>query len=526
MQTKKRLLLFIAWLFLTFAGYGATLYVKHNATGANNGTSWANAYTDLQVALNAAAVNDKIWVVAGTYIPTQKPTGVTSLDNRLQTFYLNKNVKLYGGFVGTETQLSQRNPAVNITILSGNIGAVGDNTDNCYHVFVTVNLSYLAVIDGFTIKDGNSINRDETYVNYEGHTLESSFGAGFFNVVSSPTLTNMIVSGNTASENGGGFYNRAASPTLRDVTVLENTANFNGGGFYNSMEAAPTLKNVTVSGNTAFEGGGFYNWSYSSPILMNVIVVGNNAVWGGAFSNSGSSPVLTNVMIVGNNANYGSAFCNSSSSPILTNVTISENTASSLGGVFYDFSSAPVIYNSIIWNNENDSSSGSATYYYSLVGGSGGSNNWNSNYGYDGGNNLDVNPLFISTTNFSLQAGSPSVNAGNNTYNTTVIDLLGNPRIQGGTIDMGAYESSVGVAIEEFMEEPLWRIFPNPVCNVLIIENMKGFATIYNSLGQIVSQFEVTNTQYLLNTNNLPQGVYILQIKTANGQIVTKQFVK
>jgi hypothetical protein len=110
----------------THAGGGGVIwYVKWNASGANNGTSWANAFTSLQSALAVAASPDNIWVAQGTYKP-----GTTRLD----TFEMVDGVQIYGGFAGTETLFSQRNPALHPTILSGDIGTAGVTTDNSYHV--------------------------------------------------------------------------------------------------------------------------------------------------------------------------------------------------------------------------------------------------------------------------------------------------------------------------------------------------------------------------------------------------------
>ena len=93
--------------------HAAECYVKWNAGGTNAGTSWTNAYTDLQSALGASPCTE-IWVAAGTYKPT---TGT----DRTATFQLKNGVALYGGFAGTETARNQRNPAANVTILSGDI---------------------------------------------------------------------------------------------------------------------------------------------------------------------------------------------------------------------------------------------------------------------------------------------------------------------------------------------------------------------------------------------------------------------
>ena len=91
--------------------FGPLCYVNHAANGGNNGTSWADAYTDLQSAMGNASCTE-IWVAAGTYKPT---TGT----DRNATFSLISGVEIYGGFAGTESVRDERNPKTNVTILSG-----------------------------------------------------------------------------------------------------------------------------------------------------------------------------------------------------------------------------------------------------------------------------------------------------------------------------------------------------------------------------------------------------------------------
>ena len=99
------------------------IYVNQNATGSNDGSSWENAYTDLQPALERAEANQEVWVAAGTYFPTAEV-------DREQSFVINNGIQVYGGFAGTETELSQRNILENRVTLSGDIGAEGDRADN------------------------------------------------------------------------------------------------------------------------------------------------------------------------------------------------------------------------------------------------------------------------------------------------------------------------------------------------------------------------------------------------------------
>src|ERR1700752_3196366 len=116
-------------LLLCFAFFAKaqTIYVDINASGLNDGSSWTDAYTDLNAAI-AAASSGEIWVADGTYY-----TGISG--NNAATFTLKNNVALYGGFDGNETMLSQRNPKVFLSILSGDQDFTGTPTSNdAYHV--------------------------------------------------------------------------------------------------------------------------------------------------------------------------------------------------------------------------------------------------------------------------------------------------------------------------------------------------------------------------------------------------------
>jgi len=139
--------LLVLSLFIMPAGpahAAGVVYVVPGGAGAQTGADWANA-KDLQAALIAAASGDQLWVKAGTYEPT---TGT----DRSATFQLKSGVAVYGGFAGTETMLSQRDSSANITILSGDIGSLGDISDNSYHVVTGNGVDATAIIDGLIIR--------------------------------------------------------------------------------------------------------------------------------------------------------------------------------------------------------------------------------------------------------------------------------------------------------------------------------------------------------------------------------------
>ena len=97
----------------------ATIYVKSDATGNNDGTSWDDAFTDLQDALATAPLGDQIWVATGTYLPGTADSS---------TFHLSYDLELYGGFAGTEGSIDDRDIENNPTILSGDLN--GDDVDD------------------------------------------------------------------------------------------------------------------------------------------------------------------------------------------------------------------------------------------------------------------------------------------------------------------------------------------------------------------------------------------------------------
>ncbi len=260
---------------------GGVIYVKYDATGANNGTSWADAYTDLQKALDRVEIcgdcGDEIWVAAGTYKPTSD-YGL-NIGNRGKHFRLKNGVAVYGGFAGTETSRDERDRRTNITVLSGDLdGNNSPDPNDAYHVFYhpqaqdpNLNLNSTAVLDGFTITGGNA-----------NGSSPHNCGGGMYNYASSPTITNCTFSGNSAYSAGGGMCNYSSSPTVVNCTFSQNSTfggeyGGHGGGMYNyGNDPNANVTNCTFAGNSATFGGGMYNYR-SNSTLTNCILWGNTA---------------------------------------------------------------------------------------------------------------------------------------------------------------------------------------------------------------------------------------------------------
>jgi predicted outer membrane repeat protein len=200
------------------------LYVNQAVSSSGDGTTWATAFKTLQEALqlNCPSVT-QIWVAAGTYYPTADATGNLSPANaRTKTFVMKNNLAIYGGFPNDGTgSMANRNWTTNPTILSGEIQQDNDASNNSFHVILNyqTSLTSTAVLDGFTITGGDM-----------PYDIGGSWGGGMLNFESSPSLSNITFSGNSARF-GGGMFNHNSTPSLSNVTFSGNSAEFGGGMF-------------------------------------------------------------------------------------------------------------------------------------------------------------------------------------------------------------------------------------------------------------------------------------------------------
>lgn len=247
------------------------VYVDADATGANNGASWANAFTDLQSGIDLAVSGIEVWVAEDTYLP-----GVSRSDS----FFPKPGVRVCGGFTGAETKRTERDWNTHPTILSCEIGGPAA-TDNCYHVIRAEASNPNALFDGVTITRG--------YAN-----------------------------GGPGDDQGGGIRARGGGVTLANVTVLDNFATTGGGVMVNTGGTVKAYNTSFVNNQApGFEGGAYYgNTSSSQPLtLVNCVFTGNSAWRGGgiALTGAGSQPVLVNLSLSGNSAaGEGGGFYNNS----------------------------------------------------------------------------------------------------------------------------------------------------------------------------------------------------------------------
>jgi hypothetical protein len=307
---------------------------------------------------------------------------------------------------------------------------------------------------GTATLNGSLFSDNTAYYSYAGNLYGN--GGGLY-LAGNTTLTECIITGNTAGNAGGGFLNTGTltlndctiddntsssiaggfltvyNPvTLTGCTISGNTAGTDAGGIYNGVNGTLTLTDCTISGNSATgKAGGLYNAYYGTTNLIDSTVSGNTAgtVGGGVVGGGDGTLNLTGTTVNGNIAygNGGGIYVQDGTAN-LTNSTISGNTANNGGGIDFYYSTSSTLTNcTISGNTATGSSGGGINNDYSTI--SLANSIVAANYGEYGAG--DIN---ISTGSGTLPAGTIS---GNN-------DLIGIGG-SGGLVD-GVDGNLVGVA--------------------------------------------------------------------------------
>lgn len=398
-------------------------YVDIDAAGNNDGTSWSNAFTDLQDALNLTCDGDSIWVAEGTYVGSYDKND-------------NNEFVLLGGFDGTETSVNERDWEVHETILDG------DSANTVLAIFSSVSNS---VIDGFIIQNGTSTgggidcNADTMqFSNLLIRDNHSGTGAGGGMRLTGSTvgiIDQVTFSGNSAETGGGLLVNASASIQMTN-TIFENNASTlastGGGGIYSSSILENSLENIVFSGNSAVgDGGGLLSIGIGAQFdLVNAVFQGNSGDNGGAIYSENTELTGIHATFYNNQGNDAIITCKGNRAVTLSNFITYNNTTATEDIDFGSIFEYSIVSYSLIENGIGDNP-GYVTEINNL--------------------NASLDPLFFKETNaigtdgiwmteddgLRLSCASPCIDAG--TYVSSASSgITGIPRPSAPNI--GAYE--------------------------------------------------------------------------------------
>ncbi len=275
-------------------------------TGSGNACSQETPCT-LQTALDTALSSDTVFMAAGSYTGTDHAVLIT-----------NKTINIYGGWDGTTTTPPVRDPNAHLTTIDGENARRG--------IYIS---GYIApVVDGLRIINGNAAGL--WGYEYPAGTYYDA-GGGVFVAGGDVTLTNNIISNNSAEYGGGVFLNDSPG-TLAHSTISENTVTDGGGGVF-VYKNTPTLSNNIITFNTSSNlGGGLYLFSTTASLQNNMITDNDAVHHSGGVSVASCSPVFTGNIIARNKANNGAGITlGYSQSTFVNNVIVDNQLISATG---------------------------------------------------------------------------------------------------------------------------------------------------------------------------------------------------
>ncbi|WP_321298916.1 MBG domain-containing protein [Marinifilum fragile] len=222
------------------------MYVRERAYGDESGSSWENATSDLQEAINTIdrMGGGEVWVAKGTYYPTQQKEYM-DIKPYNRSFILANAVKLYGGFVGDEASLRERDIQNNKSILHGGYINSKQSSDEWVETVVCIctnsnNCNYY--MDGFTVLGSH-------------HAWSSGdVGASAIDISIGGDSCSVELKNNTITEN-------------YSCTILEFSAN----GKYANL----TLTNNEITKNTPWSSSGTNILCFHSSFTDSKILIGN-----------------------------------------------------------------------------------------------------------------------------------------------------------------------------------------------------------------------------------------------------------
>ncbi len=415
--------------------------------------------------------------------------------------------------------------------VQGKIQAIGELSDTItFTINDTTNFSNMEIPDGgwHGLRFHNEFTTDTSMLtfcklefgkaigNQDDNNRGGAIWASDYSVL---LISNCLIINNRSKTDGGGMYDRFTDVVIENSSFLNNKAEWIGGGLYTGESY---IVNCKFEYNYAYSEGGGINWDGYSPTLINNLIANNSS------------------------GHYGGGIgCVDDFGARLINNTICNNNAVMYGGgikitcVFGKLEFINTIFYGNIAESGNQVSGAGGTdliefWYCNIEGGFEGFGGLPFQGTYIG--NIDIDPLFSNTGEhaYSLTPTSPCIDTGmpdTTGLSLPLFDLAGNPRIYNNRIDIGAYEYFTTGLSHPKSDNISLEVFPNPSSGSFYLSTGSDLILPYkvellNCTGKSLRTYEINDREFLINANDLPKGIYLLEISSNNDKFYKKIIIQ
>jgi predicted outer membrane repeat protein/parallel beta-helix repeat protein len=262
------------------------------------------------------------------------------------------------------------------------------------------------------------------------HAVQFATGEGEDSVLEGFTITHGV------ADHGGGIYVSSASPTLRNLVITGNSA-VDGGGLHLTYYSGLVAESLTITDNEASgDGGGIYIDGSSDAEITDLVLRDNTAQesGGGAFVYDGTVTVTTSEWTGNESAGGGGALQVWSGDATLIGATVTDNAAGGWGGGLYLYSADLVLADALVTGNSGTGGGGighsnSTTTYDNVV--------VSGNTATAGGGGVYLYGSDATLTNLRVAGNSAAVHGGgigaaDTTLNLTHATIVGNTALYYG----------------------------------------------------------------------------------------------